>query len=203
VNFRPIAHGFDVVLESCTKYMSGHNDLIAGCVAGKLERIHQVRVTLSHLGGSLDPHACFLLERGLKTLALRVKQQSHSAAVLARLLEEHAAVKTVNYPGLSSYPQHERAKRLLDGFGGMISFELKGGLEAAEALLNTVTIPALAVSLGGAESLMVRPAVAVHSGLSPEERAKTGITDGLIRFSVGIEGTDDLTADLRSALDRI
>jgi cystathionine beta-lyase/cystathionine gamma-synthase len=201
VNCRPITLGFDLVVESCTKYMSGHNDLIVGSVAGSAERVHEARLTLNHLGGSLDPHGCYLLERGLKTLGLRVGHQTRSATRIAARLVEHPAIDKVNYPGLSTHPQHERAKRLLDGFGGMMSFELKGGLEPAEAFLARLQFPAVAASLGGAESLIVRPAAAVHSALSPEERAASGISDGLIRFSVGLEGTDDLLSDLLAALD--
>jgi cystathionine beta-lyase/cystathionine gamma-synthase len=201
VNCRPITLGFDLVVESCTKYMSGHNDLIVGCVAGSTKRVHEARLTLNHLGGCLDPHGCYLLERGLKTLGLRVGHQSGSAGRIAARLVEHPAIVKVNYPGLSVHPQHKRAKRLLDGFGGMMSFELKGGVEPAEAFLSKLQFPAVAASLGGAESLIVRPAAAVHSALSPEERARSGISDGLIRFSVGLEGTDDLLADLLAALD--
>lgn len=202
VCFRPAARGFDLVVESCTKYLNGHNDLVAGCVAGSAERVRKAKVTLDHLGGSLDAHACFLLERGLKTLALRVRHQSESAARIAAALREHPSVEAVHHPSLPTHPQHARAKRLLDGFGGMMSFELHGGLDAAEAFLAKLRLPAVAASLGGAESLAVRPAAAVHSGLSPEARARTGITDGLIRLSVGLEGTDDLLADLLGALSR-
>ncbi len=201
VNFRPAALGFDLVVESCTKYMSGHNDLVAGCVAASAERVRRVKLTLDHLGGTLDPHGCFLLERGLKTLALRVRHQSQSAERIAAALAAHPAVTVVNYPGLPSHPQHARARRLLDGFGGMMSFELRGGMEAADRFLERVEYPAVAASLGGAESLVVRPAAAVHSGLSPQERAETGITDGLIRLSVGLEATEDLLGDIRAALD--
>ncbi len=201
VNCRPITLGFDLAIESCTKYMSGHNDLIAGCVSGASHRVRKIKLTLDHLGGALDPHSCFLLERGIKTLALRVRHQNQSAGTIAASLAEHPAVKSVNYPGLETHPQHERASKLLDGYGGMMSFELHGGLEAAEAFLGAVQLPAVAASLGGAESLIVRPAAAVHSGLSPEERARSGVTDGLIRFSVGLEGTEDLLADLHMALE--
>jgi cystathionine beta-lyase/cystathionine gamma-synthase len=203
VNCRPATLGFDVVIESCTKYMNGHTDLIAGSIAGSAERVREAKLTLGHLGGSLDPHGCFLLERGLKTLELRIRFQSQSAARIAATLSEHPAVRTVHYPGLPVHPQHERAKKLLDGFGGMMSFELNGGLDAAEAFLSRVELPAVAASLGGTESLIVRPAAAIHSGLSAEERARSGISDGLIRFSVGLEGTDDLLSDLRSALDAV
>lgn len=200
VNFRPARHGFDLVVESCTKYMNGHNDLVAGCIAGQAGLVRNAKLALDHLGGSLDPHACFLLERGLKTLALRVRFQSESASRIAAALLEHPAVSKVHHPSLPVHPQHERAKRLLDGFGGMMSFELEGGLPMAEAFLSGVRLPAVAASLGGVESLIVRPAAAVHSALTAEERASTGISDSLIRFSVGIEGTADLLADLRWAL---
>lgn len=198
---QPAQLGFDVVLESCTKYMNGHNDLAAGSVAGSAEKIERIKHTLDHLGGHLDAHGCFLLERGLKTLGLRVAHQASSAKRIAHFLDDHPAVAHVNYPGLSSHPQHERARRLLTSFGGMLSFELEGSVEAAERFLSAVRIPVVAASLGGAESLIVRPAAAVHSGLTTEERARSGITDSLIRFSVGLEGTDDLIADLTQALD--
>jgi cystathionine beta-lyase/cystathionine gamma-synthase len=196
----PAMLGFDLVIESCTKYMSGHNDLIAGCVAGSAELVARIKRTLDHLGGHLDAHGCFLLERGLKTLALRVRQQSASAARIAEALSREAAVKLVHYPGLAAHPQHARAKRLLRGFGGMLSFELHGGVEAAEALLGGLRIPIVAASLGGAESLIIRPAAAVHSALSAEQRARTGIADALIRFSVGLECVDDLLEDVQTVL---
>jgi cystathionine beta-lyase/cystathionine gamma-synthase len=198
---RPAELGFDLVLESCTKYMNGHNDLSAGSIAGSAEDVRRIKHTLDHLGGHLDAHGCFLLERGLKTLGLRVAHQATSAGRIAEVLARHPAVARVNYPGLPSHPQHERARRLLDGFGGTMSFELAGGLDAAERLLASVTIPAHAPSLGGAESLIVRPAAAVHSGLTPAQRAASGVTDRLVRFSVGLEGTDDLLADLTRALE--
>lgn len=198
---RPIALGFDIVLESCTKYMNGHNDLSAGSIAGSAQRVGHVKRTLDHLGGHLDAHGCFLLERGLKTLGLRVAHQAVSALRIAEFLAQHPVVATVNYPGLASHPQHERARQLLGGFGGMMSFELTGGLPAADSLLASLTIPVHAPSLGGAESLIVRPAAAVHSGLTREQRARSGISESLVRFSVGLEGTDDLIADLARALD--
>ena len=200
VNFRPAERGYDLVLESCTKYMNGHNDIVAGSVAGSVDGIRQIKITLDHLGGSLDAHACYLLERGIKTLPMRVRRQNASAMRIASFLTEHPAVTTVHYPGLASHPQHDRAATLLDGFGGMMSFELAGGVQPAEAFLGSLTIPAVAASLGGAESLIVRPAAAVHSGLSAEERERSGVTDGLIRFSVGLEDPDDLIADIASAL---
>ncbi|HSG65119.1 MAG TPA: PLP-dependent aspartate aminotransferase family protein [Gammaproteobacteria bacterium] len=198
---RPAELGFDLVLESCTKYMNGHNDLSAGSIAGSVEQVRRIKHTLDHLGGHLDAHGCFLLERGLKTLGLRVAYQAASAARIAEYLAGHSAIARVNYPGLPTHPQHARAKRLLGGFGGMMSFELVGGLPAAEELLARLTIPVHAPSLGGAESLIVRPAAAVHSAWTPEQRAASGINDGLVRFSVGLEGTEDLIADLAQALD--
>ena len=200
VNFRPAQIGFDLVMESCTKFMNGHTDIIAGSVAGSAEMVGKVKRTLDHLGGVLDTHTCFLLERGLKTLPIRMREHNHNGLAVARFLESHPGVARVSYPGLESHPQHERAGRLLDGFGGMVAFEVKGGVAAAEAFLARLTIPALAVSLGGAESLIVRPAAAIHGELPPEERARSGITDGLIRFSVGLEDANDLLQDLGQAL---
>ncbi len=201
INFRPAELGFDLVLESCTKYMNGHSDIVAGSVAGSAEVIRRIKVMHDHLGGALDPHAAFLLERGLKTLSVRVKQQNASAGRLAVLLEGHPSVEAVRYPGLASHAQHDRAARLFEGFGGMMALELSGGVDAAEAFMTALTIPTVAASLSGAESLVVRPAAAIHSGLPPEERARSGVSDGLIRFSVGLEGVEDLAADLSAALE--
>ena len=200
VNFRPAELGFDLVLESATKYMNGHTDIIAGVVAGSKERVHDIKVMLDHLGGVMDTHTCFLLERGIKTLPLRVREQNATALRLARFLEGHDRVRAVHYPGLLSHPQHDRAARLFDGFGGMLSFELEGGVAEADAFMNTMTLPAHAASLGGAESLVVRPAVTSHAGLTPEERVRSGISDTLIRFSVGLEDAEDLIEDLAWAL---
>ena len=200
VNFRPVEHGYDLVLHSATKYLNGHNDIVAGAVVGRGELVTAIKHKLDHLGGVIDPHAAFLFTRGLKTLALRVRQQNASALAIARWLEGHAAVARVLYPGLESHPAHARARSLMSGFGGMVSFELAGGVAAAERLLATVQLPAVAPSLGGVESLITRPAATSHAGLSPEERQQVGISDALIRLSVGIEATDDLVADLDRAL---
>ncbi|MEN8376393.1 MAG: aminotransferase class I/II-fold pyridoxal phosphate-dependent enzyme [Gemmatimonadota bacterium] len=200
VNFRPAEHGFDLTIESCTKYMNGHNDIVAGSVVGSAGRVRAIKMTLDHLGGSLDPHACFLLERGLKTLPVRVRHQNDSAARIAARLEAHPEVATVQHPSLASHPQHERAGRLLDGFGGMMAFSLRGGVAAAEGLLAETRLVAHAPSLGGVDTLAVRPHAAVHSGLSEEQRAHAGIDPGLIRFSVGLEDPEDLIADLEQAL---
>jgi cystathionine beta-lyase/cystathionine gamma-synthase len=200
VNFRPLDWGFDLSLHSCTKYLNGHSDIVAGAVIGRRDLIERVTHRLNHLGGTLDPHACFLLHRGIKTLAVRVRQQNQSALRIAQFLEAHPAVGKVNYPGLESHPGHQRARELFDGFGGMLSFELVGGVEAADRLISRTSLPTLAPSLGGVESLITRPATTSHSGLSPEERMAAGISEGLIRLSVGIESTDDLIEDFDEAL---
>jgi len=200
VNFRPPEHGFDLSIHSCTKYMNGHDDIVAGAVIGRAGLVKNITHKLGHLGGSLDPHAAFLLHRGLKTLALRVRHQNQSALKIAEFLERHPAVASVNYPGLESHPRHERARHLFSGFGGMLSFELRGGVEAAQRLLDRVELPISAPSLGGVESLITLPATTSHSGLRAEDRRRLGIADGLVRLSVGIEASEDLIDDLDRAL---
>lgn len=200
INFRPIELGYDLVLHSCTKYLNGHSDIVAGAVIGKSELVGNAKRRLNHLGGSLDPHACFLLQRGMKTLAVRMRQHNESALKIARFLEESSGVERVNYPGLESHPHHARAKELFTGFSGMMSFELVGGEESAIRFLKNVTIPITAPSLGGVESLITIPATTAHLGMSREDRLRLGITDGLIRFSVGIESTEDLIDDFARAL---
>ncbi len=200
VNFRPPEIGFDLSLHSCSKYMNGHNDIVAGAVIGKKELVEKFTHKLGHLGGSLDPHACFLLDRGLKTLALRVRYQNQSALEIAEYLEKQERVINVNYPGLKSSKYCSRAKDLFEGCGGMISFELAGGLDAAEKLIHNLKIPIYAPSLGGVESLIILPSKTSHAGLSDAEKIASGITDGLIRLSVGIENTQDIINDFDSAL---
>ncbi|HEY2523505.1 MAG TPA: aminotransferase class I/II-fold pyridoxal phosphate-dependent enzyme [Candidatus Binataceae bacterium] len=200
VNFRPAEAGFDLSLHSCTKYLNGHSDIVAGAVIGRAELVEKVAHKLNHLGGVLDPHACFLLHRGMKTLAVRVRYQNESALKIARFLQVHPKVQRVNYPGLESSADHLRACELLDGFGGMLSFEIEGGVAAAERFIDHVTLPISAPSLGGVESLITRPATTSHSGMTPEERARAGIAEGLIRFSVGLEATEDLIEDFTRAL---
>jgi cystathionine beta-lyase/cystathionine gamma-synthase len=201
INFRPPEAGFDLSLHSCTKYLNGHSDIVAGAVIGRADLVEKITHKLNHLGGSLDPHACFLLHRGMKTLAVRMKYQNESALAIATFLCNHQAVERVNYPGLDSHPDHARARELLDGFSGMLSFELKGGLEAAERFMEKTALPVIAPSLGGIETLLTRPATTSHSGMSPEERRRLGISDHLIRMSVGIEATEDLIADFEQALE--
>lgn len=200
INFRPLAMGFDLVFHSATKYLNGHSDLVAGCLFGSRERIEAVRRALNLFGGSLDPHAAFLLARGLKTLALRVRAQNEGALALARALAEHPAVAVVNYPGLPSHLDHDHASEFLDGFGGMLSFRPKGGVPAADRLLQRLTLPWLAPSLGGVETLVTRPVWTSHAGMSAEDRARAGVTDDLIRVSVGIESPRDIVADFLQAL---
>src|SRR5580658_10600845 len=198
VNFRPLSAGFDLVLHSATKYLNGHADIVAGAVAGSAALIERIRQRANHLGGSLDPHAAFLLKRGLKTLALRVRYQNDSAQQLAQFLSEQRAVARVYYAGLASHPRHERARRLFAGFGGVLSFELAG--DTADEFTRRVRIPAIAPSLGGVHTLLTRPATTSHAGLSREERQRLGISDALLRLSVGIEATEDLLEDLQQAL---
>jgi cystathionine beta-lyase/cystathionine gamma-synthase len=200
MNFRPPEHGFDLSLHSCTKYLNGHSDIVAGAIIGRGDLIEKITHKLNHLGGSLDPHACFLLHRGMKTLAVRMKYQNESALRIAQFLEKHPTVEKVNYPGLESHPAHERAKELFDGFSGMLSFEVRGGIETAERFMKRTTLPVIAPSLGGIETLLTRPSTTSHSGLSPEERRSLGISDSLIRMSVGIEATEDLIEDFGRAL---
>lgn len=201
VNFRPPERGFDLSLHSGTKYLNGHSDIVAGAVIGRADLVERIKHQLDHLGGSLDPHACFLLQRGMKTLALRVRHQNASALAIARWLETHPAVQRVHYPGLESHPHHARAAALLDGGGGMVAFELKGGVEAAKRLVERLTLPVHAPSLGGIETLITRPATTSHAGLSREEREAVGISDALLRLSVGIEATEDLILDFARSLE--
>ena len=203
VNYRPLESGFDLVLHSGTKYLNGHSDLAAGAVVGPRELVRRVTHRLNHLGGVLDPHACFLLHRGIKTLVLRVRQQNENALALARFLAESPAVDGVNYPGLETHPQHGRARKMFSGFGGMLSFDVQGGVEAADSLLNRLRIPRSAPSLGGVETLITRPATTSHAGVPPEERVRMGISDSLVRVSVGIEDAGDLVEDFEQGLEGI
>ncbi len=200
VNFRPPEVGFDLSLHSCTKYLNGHSDIVAGAVIGRRDLIRRVTHKLNHLGGSLDPHAAFLLHRGMKTLFVRVRYQNESALRIAQFLETHPAIAKVNYPGLEDHPQHRRARELFEGFSGMLSFELRGGTAAAERLIKNTTLPIIAPSLGGVETLMTRPVTTSHAGMSVEDRRRLGISEGLVRLSVGIEATEDLIEDFRQAL---
>jgi cystathionine beta-lyase/cystathionine gamma-synthase len=203
INYRPLEHGFDLSVHSATKYLNGHSDIVAGAVIGSSDLVENITHRLNHLGGSLDPHAAFLLHRGIKTLALRMKCHNENALKVARFLETHSKVARVNYPGLESHSNYQRAKRLFEGYGGMMSFELHGGVSKADLFMNSLRLPIVAPSLGSVETLITRPSRTSHSGLIPEDRRKLGISDELIRFSVGIEAVEDLVADLEQALEQV
>jgi cystathionine gamma-synthase/cystathionine gamma-lyase/cystathionine beta-lyase len=203
VNCRPVELGFDLVFHSATKYLNGHNDVVAGCVTGSRERIETIRRTLNHYGGSLDPHTAFLLARGLKTLALRVRAHNAAGSALARFLASHPRVEVVNYPGLPGHPDHRHASELLSGFGGMLSFRPRGGEAAAVRLLERLELPCVAPSLGGVDSLVTRPAATSHAGMAPEARRRAGIGEDLIRVSCGVEDPEDLIEDFGRALDAL
>lgn len=200
VNFRPIEIGFDVVVHSATKYLNGHSDIVAGVIIGGDEQIAAIKHKLDHLGATLDPHACFLLHRGIKTLPLRIAQQNQSALALAQLLNDHPAVATVYYAGLANHPTAARANSLFSGFGGLFSFDHKGGANSAHRMMARLKLGVEAVSLGGVETLVTMPAETSHVGMTADERRAMGIGDGLVRVALGIEGKEDLMADFRQAL---
>jgi cystathionine beta-lyase/cystathionine gamma-synthase len=200
VNQQPLKLGAQVVAHSATKYLAGHSDLIAGIVSGSSEAVAQVRHFRKILGGVMDPHAAWLLLRGLKTLAVRVEKQNQSAMELALFLRHHPAVERVHYPGLSDNPDHSIAKNQMSGFGGMLSFEVKGGYAGASSFASALRVAALAPSLGGVETLVTQPVTTSHYWLSPAERARAGISDSLVRVSVGLEDVRDLIDDFESAL---
>ena len=203
VNYRPIENGFDLSLHSATKYLNGHTDIVAGAVIGSKELVTQVRHKLNHLGGSLDPNACFLMHRGIKTLGLRMERQNYNSFEVAKFLENHPRVARVNHPGLESSASHDRANELLDGPSGMVSFEIDGSIEEANLFMSHLNLFINTASLGGVESLVTRPVQTSHSGMAPEERLAAGIQDELIRLSIGIEDAEDLIADLGQALEKI
>lgn len=199
-NFQAASAGFDISLHSATKYLNGHSDIVAGVIIGKNDWIQKAGSNLKYLGGSLDPNACFLLHRGIQTLALRMRQHNATGQALAEFLDSHPNVARVHYPGLRSHPQYRRASRTFQGYSGMLSMELNGDLDAAEKFVNHLQIPVYAPSLGGVESLVTRPAISSHASLTPKERADAGIKDSLVRISVGIEDPQDLIADFDQAL---
>ena len=199
----PVVQGFDLSLHSCTKYINGHSDIVAGAVIGSSNYVDQVTKNLNHLGGSLDSNACFLLHRGIKTLALRMNKQCENALLIAHFLENHPQVKKVNFPGLESSSSFERAKEYLCGFGAMLSFEIDGDVDQADQFINLLQYAISAPSLGGVESLVTRPVTTSHALMDKADREIAGISDRLIRYSVGIEAADDLIADLQQALEHI
>lgn len=199
-NFRPATRGFDLVLHSATKFLNGHSDIAAGALAGSRDLIGRIKQKVDHLGGILDPHACFLLSRGLRTLDLRMERHNQTALSVARFLASHPSVAAVYYPGLESHPGHARARDWFHGSGGLLSFRPKGGVAAADRFLSGVKLAASAPSLGGPETLLTRPATTSHAGQSAEERAELGITEDLVRVAIGLEAEEDLIDDFRNAL---
>jgi methionine-gamma-lyase len=197
---QPLALGFQAAVHSATKYLGGHSDIIAGAVVGDREVIAKVRKMVIYLGGSMDPETAFLLDRGIKTLGVRMPRHEANAMAVARFLEKHPRVQRVHYPGLKSHPDHSLAKKQMRGFGGMMAFDLKGGLPAARRFCDRVRLFLLAASLGGVESLVVLPAFSSHYNMSAEELRAAGVTPGTVRVSVGLEDPEDLIADLRQAL---
>ena len=200
INFRPLQLGFDVVVHSATKYLGGHNDVLAGLVAGKSGLVSLVRDVRHMMGAVCDPYAAWLVHRGLKTLALRVAHQNEAAMAIARFLEAESQIEQVWYPGLESHACHDVARRTMDGFGGMVTFAVRGDLEATGRFIDALQIPRIAPSMGGVESLVEQPALMSYFELSTEQREKVGIKNNLVRYSVGIESADDLIEDLRQAL---
>ncbi len=201
---RPLDLGADVVLHSVTKFINGHADVVGGVIVTRTEEmLRRIRPLMITLGSNMDPHQAYLVLRGIKTLGIRVERAQKNALEIARWLEDRPEVAWVRYIGLPSHPQHELAKRQMSGFGSMIAFELTGGLEAGIAVMDHVKLTALAVSLGGVESLIEHPASMTHAGMSRADRLEAGITDGLVRYSVGIEDVRDLIADLDQAFRAI
>jgi cystathionine beta-lyase/cystathionine gamma-synthase len=200
INFRPIEHGADVVIQSTTKFLNGHHDVLGGAVMGTASYVDEVRRKMILWGQAPDPFACWLLERGLKTLAVRVRQQNATAMRLAEWFAAQPELAHVLYPGLPDHPDHGLAAATLDGFGGMLAIELAGGGAAADRLVRRLTLVKYAASLGGVDTLVSAPRFSSHAHMTPEERAAVGIGDGFLRVSVGLEDVDDLIADFAQAL---
>jgi cystathionine gamma-synthase len=202
-NQRPLEFGVDLVIHSGTKYLGGHNDLLCGVIVGRSGLVSAIKDVQGMLGAVPDPMGCYLLARGLKTFALRMERQNASGQRIAEFLEAHPKVARVHYPGLESHPDHAIARRQMKGFGGVVSFELKGTLQDCSRFVDATTIPQIAPSLGGVESLIEQPALMSFYELTPDERARIGIKENLVRFAVGIEDTEDLVRDLGQALEKL
>jgi len=200
VNFRPLEHGADVVIHSATKYLNGHHDVLSGVVLGTAPYIEEVRQKMVVWGQAPDPFACWLLERGLKTLDVRVTRQNENAGHIAKWCAARKEVRRVHYPGLEDHPDYEVARTFLDGFGGMLGLELVGGARTAERFIRRLRLIKHAPSLGGVDSLVCEPRFSSHSELSSEQRAALGVPDGFLRLSIGIENATDLIADIEQAL---
>jgi cystathionine beta-lyase/cystathionine gamma-synthase len=202
INFRPIEHGADVVITSATKYLNGHSDVIAGAVAGSTSFVEEVNRLMRLWGQAIDPHAAWLIDRGMRTLAVRMERHNANGMAVAKWAEGHDGFAKVHYPGLPSHPDHERAKAVLNGFGGMVGLELKGGAKVAERLLKKLKLIAHAPSLAGVETLVSEPRLTSHKGIGPEGRAKIGIPDGFLRLSCGLEDAADILGDLEQAIEK-
>ena len=201
---KPLELGADVVLHSLTKFINGHADIVGGAIIAKDETLYNIlRKTMVYMCGNMDPHQAYLVIRGIKTLALRIDKAQESAMKVAEFLEQHPKVEWIKYPGLKSFEQHKLAKEQMQGFGSMISFGLKGGFDAGKILMDNVHLATLAVSLGGVESLIQHPASMTHAGISIQDKLAANITDGLVRYSVGIEDVGDILSDLKNALDKL
>ncbi len=201
LNMRPLEYGLDLVIHSATKYLAGHNDLLAGVVAGSQQLLAPIEDLRGLLGGVSSPNDAYLLLRGLKTLALRVRRQNENGLRLARLLESHPAVRRVYYPGLPSHPDHEVANRQMTGFGGVVSFEIEGDMETTGRFIDRLRLPYIGPTLGGVESIVQQQAIFIS--LDPDERRSAGIADNLVRYAAGVEDAGDLIADLQQALDSL
>ncbi|HJR50462.1 MAG TPA: PLP-dependent transferase [Gemmatimonadales bacterium] len=202
INFRPLEHGADVVITSATKYLNGHSDLVAGAVAGSASVIDEVNRLLRIWGPAIDAHTAWLVDRGMRTLAVRMERHNANGLAVARWAEKHPGIVRVHYPGLPSHPDHAHARKVLAGFGGMVGLELKGGVRAAERALKRLKMVSHAPSLAGAESLVSEPRLTSHRDLGPEGRAAAGIPDGFLRLSCGLEDAEDIIEDLKQALGK-
>lgn len=201
---RPIELGADIVVHSMTKFINGHADIVAGMIVSASEKYHKLlKPVMTNMGCNMDPHQAYMVHRGLKTLGLRIDRAQESAMKIAEYLEKHPKVSWIKYPGLKSHPQYELARQQMYGPGSMMAFELKGGFEAGKKLMDNVQLILLAVSLGGVESLIQHPASMTHSKISHEKKIEAGISDGLVRFAVGIENVEDIIADLEQALNKV
>jgi cystathionine beta-lyase/cystathionine gamma-synthase len=201
INYRPLEHGADIVITSATKYLNGHSDVIAGAVAGSSAFVEEVNRLMRLWGQAIDPHAAWLIDRGMRTLAIRMERHNANGMAVARWAEKHPAIARVHYPGLPSHPDYKRAEAVLNGFGGMLGLELKGGVKATEPLLKRLRLVTHAPSLAGVETLISEPRLTSHKSIGPEGRAKIGIPDGFLRLSCGLEDAEDIIGDLEQALD--
>lgn len=202
INFRPIEHGADVVITSATKYLNGHSDVIAGAVAGTTSFVDEVNRLMRLWGQSIDPHAAWLIDRGMRTLAVRMERHNANGLKVAQWGEQHPAITKVHYPGLASHPDHAHAKEVLAGFGGMVGLELKGGAKVTERMLKRLKLITHAPSLAGVETLVSEPRLTSHKGIGADGRTKIGIPDGFLRLSCGIEDAEDIIGDLEQALGK-